>query len=127
MPYESILILTFILYARRMGNAGAWDARKSEHLLEVMHQETRKRNLAPADAVFVDIGANVGWFTLLMLAHGSDSTCLTSLQRDNVMFAVDKRAPLVVLLTNLCMHEGTRSLPLSLWRRTKSYCAAACA
>ncbi len=35
-----------------------------------MRSASAQRNLTAAQATFVDIGANVGWFTLLLLSHG---------------------------------------------------------
>ncbi len=52
------------------GATGSWDAQRGQHFVEVMAEAAAKRNLSHSDAVFVDIGANVGWFTMLLAAHG---------------------------------------------------------
>lgn len=50
--------------------AGSWEPGRGQHFLDVMQTAAARRNLTRADATFVDIGANVGWFTLLLLSHG---------------------------------------------------------
>ena len=49
---------------------GSWETETSQDMLLAMEEGCLKRNLPKSQAVVMDVGANIGWFTLLLAAAG---------------------------------------------------------
>lgn len=49
---------------------GSWAPADTQCYADAMRSAAIARNLTAAEASFLDVGANIGWFTLLMAAHG---------------------------------------------------------
>jgi len=49
---------------------GGWEEGKIRSFAHIIQKYTKDHNMAVSDLTFVDIGANVGWFTLLMASTG---------------------------------------------------------
>lgn len=55
---------------RNVGGGGGWDVHKTRHMISNLQEHLRQHGLQYSDVRFVDIGANVGWFTLVMASLG---------------------------------------------------------
>jgi 2-polyprenyl-3-methyl-5-hydroxy-6-metoxy-1,4-benzoquinol methylase len=51
-------------------HTGQWATSESQCYTDIMRSAMTERNLTAAEASFLDVGANIGWFTLLMAAQG---------------------------------------------------------
>eukprot|EP01125_Pyxidicula_operculata_P010845 TRINITY_DN3568_c0_g1_i2.p1 TRINITY_DN3568_c0_g1~~TRINITY_DN3568_c0_g1_i2.p1 ORF type:complete len:356 (+),score=40.78 TRINITY_DN3568_c0_g1_i2:81-1148(+) len=50
--------------------SSGWDLTKTEQIIAELKNYAESKNLNPDQVVFVDIGANIGWFSTVMAYHG---------------------------------------------------------
>ena len=65
---------------------GSWESGDSLMLLEVMNKACNKLNISREDAVFLDIGANIGWYSLLLAAAGHQVISFEPMQANEQLF-----------------------------------------
>ena len=58
------------LVSNQILRAGSWEEDTSKNMLDTMQQACDKLDITKDKAVFLDIGANIGWFSLLFAAAG---------------------------------------------------------
>ena len=56
--------------SRRIRRDGAWDRNKTQEMIRLVQEYANKHQTPLSDLTFVDIGGNVGWFTLVMASLG---------------------------------------------------------
>lgn len=65
---------------------GSWESGDSLMLLEVMKKACNKLNISREDAIFLDIGANIGWYSLLLAAAGHQIISFEPMQANEQLF-----------------------------------------
>ena len=68
--YDMIIYHKSDVVSRRIRRSGAWDRAKTEEMIRLVKEYAAKHETALSDLTFVDIGGNVGWFTLVMASLG---------------------------------------------------------
>ena len=58
------------IVSKRIRKKGSWEAATSAMVLEIMEQGSKQLGIPKENAVFLDIGVNIGWYSLLLAAAG---------------------------------------------------------
>ena len=65
---------------------GSWESGTGVMLLETLEQACRKLDVPKENAVFLDIGANIGWYSLLFAAAGHPVVAFEPMQANEHLF-----------------------------------------
>jgi len=72
---------------------GSWEMQRGQDFVNVMEVARAERQLSRSEAVFVDVGAGIGWFSMLLAANGY-----------SVMAFEQSEGNLALLRRTLCMN-----------------------
>jgi 2-polyprenyl-3-methyl-5-hydroxy-6-metoxy-1,4-benzoquinol methylase len=67
---DMLVYSTSDIVSNDVRNTRQWAPPESQCYRDAMRSAAARRNLTAAEATFLDVGANIGWFTLMMAAHG---------------------------------------------------------
>ena len=65
---------------------GSWESRTSSMVLEVLEEACSALEIPKETAVFLDIGANIGWYSLLLAAAGHSVISFEPMQANEKLF-----------------------------------------
>lgn len=74
------------IVSTRIRKTGAWEAASSSMALGVMEKACKKLSIPKESAVFLDIGANIGWYSLLFAAAGHSVISFEPMQANKNLF-----------------------------------------
>ena len=66
--------------------SGSWESDTSIMLLDTMQKACNRLSIPKEDAIFVDIGANIGWYSLLFAAAGYPVISFEPMQANEQLF-----------------------------------------
>ena len=109
------VLATADLVSREIVKTGFWELRYPSQLLELAGERGENARMPPPPATFLDVGANLGYYSLLFASHGYDVLAVEPMLRN-------RRAIETSLCLNPQLAERVTLLPMALGKTASAHC-----